>query len=434
MPRNIIWRLSFIPLTCFLILLVNFIFIHSIKSSLTYSQSISTDLFEEFVNSEHQDDFYHQYGLHLPIAFNAWPFLTEQKINTLIAANDPRLLEFAPYILPTLTKLSHKEIKPFLLKLVLIGQLHLFSSKHSYENEAIDQKLADTLIKIESWLRAPENIDRSDSLFNMKEFSFMEKVRIGFCETRIYKYFSKMLKLDFGTLRGDSSKRVAASVLMRLKSSLLFLVLPLIFTFIFSQFFGLIMALKQRRVVDMALSALFVAMYAVPLYIMIPLIIEKIGLRFNFPIHGISYQSLSHLILPFIALSYGALAIYSRLHKALYLNLLSQEHLLCAKARGVSEVRLIFVHTLRQALLTTVPLFLGSISFFMGSLVIVETLFEIDGFGSFFYQSILQHDYNVTLFCILVSSILSMLGYLFSDLFLYRFDPRIRHHGDQRVF
>ncbi|MCH9633241.1 MAG: hypothetical protein S4CHLAM6_15940 [Chlamydiae bacterium] len=413
---------------------MNFVFIHSIKNSLAYGQSISADPFESFANLEHQDDFYHQYGLHLPIAFNTWPFLNEQKISKLIQEDDPRLLEFAPYILPVLSKLSQKEIKTSLCKLVLIGQRHRISSKHSFEHRPLSQEIAVQLMKIESWLLAPENIDREDPLFSMNEFSFMEKIKIGFCETRIYKYFSKMLKLDFGVLRGDSNQKVVPAVLTRLKSSLFFLILPLIFTFIFSQIFGLVMAFKQRRVVDMVLSALFIAMYAIPLYIMIPLIIEKIGLRFNLPIHGIGYKSLTHLILPFIALSYGALAIYSRLHKALYLNLLSQEHLLCAKARGVSRARLIFVHTLRQSILTSIPLFLGSFSFFMGSLVIVETLFEVDGFGSFFYQSILQHDYNVTLFCILTCSILSMLGYLLSDLFLYRFDPRIRHHGDQRVF
>ena len=362
MPRNIIWRISFVPITALLILVVNFFIVHTIKDPLNSSYQASFSKIEESSHLEHRGDDYEQQGLHLPIAFNTSPFLSDEKIKEMVRVNDPHLLKCLPYIYPKLVSLSKEEPSAALIELILMAKLSSEAAKYSFEKDILDERVISEWVKIESWLKSPGEIDLTDHIFNAEPLTLIQKVQILFCETRLYRYFSKVLRLDFGTLRDDPNQKVTHVVLKRLRSSMLLLSLPLLVTFIFSQVFGLIMALKQRSSVDMVLSAFFVTLYAIPLYIMIPLIIEKVGLRFHLPIHGLGYKNLSNFILPFFALSYGALAIYSRIHKALYLNLLSQEHLKCVKAKGISQYSAA-PGSFEQRL------FLGSLSFFMGSLV-----------------------------------------------------------------
>ena len=291
MPRNIIWRISFVPITALLILVVNFFIVHTIKDPLNSSYQASFSKIEESSHLEHRGDDYEQQGLHLPIAFNTSPFLSDEKIKEMVRVNDPHLLKCLPYIYPKLVSLSKEEPSAALIELILMAKLSSEAAKYSFEKDILDERVISEWVKIESWLKSPGEIDLTDHIFNAEPLTLIQKVQILFCETRLYRYFSKVLRLDFGTLRDDPNQKVTHVVLKRLRSSMLLLSLPLLVTFIFSQVFGLIMALKQRSSVDMVLSAFFVTLYAIPLYIMIPLIIEKV-LSF-FCIHGLGYKNLS---------------------------------------------------------------------------------------------------------------------------------------------
>ena len=431
-------RLKIIPLTLFLILFLNFILINFSKEpSCSSGCENLSELFKNKGRPQIEDDFSKSYGLHLPILFNRWTFMSEKKILSLFLKEDPKLIQMSPYILDKLhsvyTRSKDDLEKNALIKVMLLGEMQKIVSTNSFGKEEINSNEAKRIILIESLLES-QAFSSPELLLSNNSLRLSQKMRILFCETRFYRYFKKIFFLDFGTLRYDHSKKVAPIVLKKLSFSLLLLIVPALITFIFSQLFGLLMALKESRLMGLFLSLFFASLYGIPIYIMAPLLIEKVGLRLGFPIHGMNFFDLSYLVLPTLSLLYSALAIYSRINKALFLKILSQDYLLVAKAKGLKKIRILFVHTFREALLTTAPLLLGSFSFFISSLIIVENLFEIDGFGRFFYQAILTHDYNVIIFSTLLISLTTMTFYLLADIVLYKLDPRISRNADQRVF
>ncbi len=425
--KRLLQRLSLIPWTCLAILLLNFILMHKVQIGQHLQR---TPFFEDKVTSI-EEALSHPISLEKPLLLNRWPWMSEKTLRWLKEKKDPNLQAFGVYALPALSLLYQKTLDPEWLKLLILAQQQRIWQE---ERASIKTQHLAQLVRLEQWQKERLSLDLNHPLLNVSPVSFWKKCQMSLTETLLWDYFNQVAHLNFGTLKSDQNQKVVPFAFQRLKSSLLFLIFPILFTFIGAQIMGILLALKEDKLLGTLLSFFFAILYAIPIYVMIPLLIEKVGLPLNIPIHGTHFYSLAHYLLPLIAVIYGAVAIYSRLEKTLFIQLFSRDYLLVGRANGLSTMRLVLVHSLREAALTTVPLLLSSLNFFMGTLVIVETLFEIDGFGRFFYQSILQHDTNATLFCILIISLLSMIGYLLSDLFLYRFDPRIRCDGDSRVF
>src|SRR5690606_33910777 len=106
-------------------------------------------------------------------------------------------------------------------------------------------------------------------------------------ETRYIRYMSRVLTLDFGTLRNDRNKPVINEVAKRFKYSLTLAILPLIITFFLSQLFGFVMAYRQNKAADFSLNVLFLILYAIPVFVVAPFLIEKVALNKTFPFTNI---------------------------------------------------------------------------------------------------------------------------------------------------
>ncbi len=424
------------PLAIVAILCVNFLLIHSVQDSLlkpTKGELEMDDICFQ-ANGFSEDDFSKEYGLNLPLILNTWPWMKTSTLKKKIDLKELNLPSIAPYTLRQLRKIYLKGPDDFTFKLIAMGQMKKISRGIVFEQNKPPIEQTPLFNQLEDLLLHQDSMTQDPWVLPDEKSSWLENIQVLFFKTRLACYVRKLVSLDFGTLRYQSDQKVCHSVIKRLKTSGKLLVVSLILTWAFSHLLGLIMALKMQKWSGRFLTIFCSLLYATPLYIMIPFLIEKLGIGYQLPFYNLKMERLSEWILPMIALTYGGIAIYSKLSAALFTQLFCQEHLLVAKAKGLQMARLIWVHTLRQAIITTTPLLLGSISFFMGSLVVVETLFEIDGFGSFFYQAILQKDTNVLIFSTLILSLLSLGGYFLADLFLYQFDPRIRRHVDQRVF
>lgn len=395
LPRVLLDRLRLLPWTCLFIVVLNFIVIHRVERTQSL-QKMSLN-----------DDFSHELSFSFksqnkPLYINIWPFVSEEKIQQINTEHPDKIESYASFMLPQLYALHAKTHEE---------RWHDLISWASLDGQSMrDQK--EVLI---SW-------------------GFLKKIQLMITATRFFDFMKKGLYFDFGTLSNDSHQKIVSYALQRLSFSLKLLALPWLGTLFGAIFLGLIMAYYKHTLLGRALYILCTLLYAVPLYVMIPMLIEKIGLNNHLPIHGINFFSPLHYLLPICAIFYGALAIYSRFNKTLFEQLFSRDYLLIAKMNHFSVMRQVFVHILREAWTSFIPLLLGAFNFFFGTLVIVEVLFELDGFGRFFYQSILMKDFNATLFCILVASFLSILGHWLADVFLYYFDPRIRDRGTSRVF
>lgn len=242
-------------------------------------------------------------------------------------------------------------------------------------------------------------------------------------------YLKKAIRFDFGHPLGQKDIRVSAEVYKHFKVSLPLLVLPLLLSFTLSQIMGLLLASQERSFMGFVISSLFMILYAAPVYLIVPLLLNGIGLSLNLPKYGLDFFQFKALLLPVFAMTYGSFALYARLSKNLFAHLREQPHILFAKAKGLSSRRIMFVHLLQEGMVTMLPLFLSSIGGLLSSLVIVENLFEIKGFGYLFYQALLLKDTPTLLVSILFASSLSIGGYLLADIVLYLLDPRVRHHA-----
>jgi peptide/nickel transport system permease protein len=132
-----------------------------------------------------------------------------------------------------------------------------------------------------------------------------------------------------------------------------------------------------------------------------------------------------HLFLPVVLLSYDGFAGLSRYMRSSMLEVLRQDYVQVARAKGLDEGIVIFKHVLRNSLIPQVTLLASILPGLIGGSVIIETIFSIPGLGQLGYESVLSRDYPVVLALLAVTSVLTLIGILISDLLLAAVDPRI---------
>lgn len=490
-------RMLLLPVTLFFIVLVNFVIINLAPGDPVTVTEISSeggasrkaDRSLAFGSDERYLQFRERYGLTLPILFNSWPWISqievdedlerlvtkrvdkETSIELSVKDYDALRISFGDrsrFIMPKLLHVIEDDKMP--LKERSMAS-HFFArggtrqailgSRLTADEKAINRKIAED----NNLLRSLVISDSDDSAIAAKkaqgfaawyhehakgygyEPNFKERIGIFFLETRFCRYFSRILTLDFGTMRNDSNKTVISEVTGRFKYSLTLALLPMVFTFVVCLFFGFLMAYHQGSFLDFIPNIFFLILYALPIFVVAPFLIEKVALNHHFPFTGIpfplsgftspenvyqhlnSYERLfdvaTHIFLPLVAIMYGSLAVQSRLARTAVLEVLRQDYVRTAKAKGLGVSAILIKHVGRNAAITIVTSLASSLGVVLGGSLIVETLFEINGFGKFFYDAILNHDYNVIMFSSLAGSFLSLLGYLAADIAYMFLDPRL---------
>jgi dipeptide transport system permease protein len=137
-------------------------------------------------------------------------------------------------------------------------------------------------------------------------------------------------------------------------------------------------------------------------------------------------SALSHLILPSIALGTVPLAVIARMTRSSMLEVLGEDYIRTAKAKGMSKRRIIFIHALRNALvpiITTLALLFGSI---ITGAILTETIFSWPGIGKWIVQSITARDYPVIQGGVLIISFIIILTNIIVDLIYYLLNPKMR--------
>jgi peptide/nickel transport system permease protein len=132
-----------------------------------------------------------------------------------------------------------------------------------------------------------------------------------------------------------------------------------------------------------------------------------------------------HLFLPVVLLSYSGFAALSRYMRSSMLEVLRQDYVQVARAKGLEEKVVIFKHALRNSLIPQVTLLADILPGLIGGSVIIETIFSIPGLGQLGFESVLARDYPTVLALFTVTAVLTLIGILLSDLLLAVVDPRI---------
>ena len=206
---------------------------------------------------------------------------------------------------------------------------------------------------------------------------------------------------------------------------------------------GIAKAVRQGTRFDTATTMLVLVGYAIPGFVLGVLLIVLFagGSFFDwFPLRGLTsdnWQELSwparigdylwHLVLPLTCFSIGSFAIVTMLTKNTFLEEIRKQYVLVARAKGLSERRVLYRHVFRNALIPLITgfptAFVGA--FFAGSLLI-ETLFSLDGLGLLSYQSLVQRDYPVVMGTLYLLTLIGLIVKLVSDMLYVVVDPRVQ--------
>jgi peptide/nickel transport system permease protein len=141
------------------------------------------------------------------------------------------------------------------------------------------------------------------------------------------------------------------------------------------------------------------------------------------------HDYVKHLILPIICLTYGGVAYISRQMRAGMLEVIRQDYIRTAYAKGAGKPRVIFVHALRNSLFPIITLLASLLPFLIGGNVIIETIFQIPGMGWLTFQAVLEREYELVMASLIFSAVLTLFGILLSDILYALVDPRVSFEG-----
>jgi dipeptide transport system permease protein len=190
---------------------------------------------------------------------------------------------------------------------------------------------------------------------------------------------------------------------------------------------GIFAALKHNGIIDYLAMTIAVLGISIPNFILATLLIQEFAVNLQI-LPAATWTSPSHMILPTAALAVSPMAIIARLTRSSLLEVLTQDYIKTARSKGLSPVKIIVKHALRNALMPVVTI-LGTLtaSILTGSFVI-EKIFAIPGMGKYFVESINSRDYPVIMGTTVFYSIFLIIMLFLVDIAYGILDPRIKLH------
>jgi len=244
---------------------------------------------------------------------------------------------------------------------------------------------------------------------------------------QIGRYLWRLLHGDFGPSLVYRDFTVSDLIARGLPVSLTLGALALLLALLLGLAAGLSAAARAGRPVDHALMMVATLLTALPTFVVGPLLALVFGLWAGWlPISGLGDGDAAHLILPVIALALPSAGAIAKLARAGLADVLGQDHVLMARARGLPSYRILIVHALRPALVPVASYLGPAAAGLLTGAVVVETVFALPGLGRYFVQGALNRDYPLVLGVVLIYACLIILFNLLADLAYGWLDPRAR--------
>lgn len=253
-------------------------------------------------------------------------------------------------------------------------------------------------------------------------------------------WLKKVAVGDFGISFSTDQRPVIDKIADALPITLLLNALSLCLIMATAIPIGVHSASHQYSASDRITTVLVFLGFAMPTFWLALLCMMLFGVELGWlPISGLKsldHESLSlvgriidrvqHLILPVMVASVTSLAGLSRYMRSSMLEVVRQDYVTTARAKGLDERSVIYRHALRNALLPVVTILGLSIPSLIGGSVIFETIFSIPGMGRLFYDSVMQRDYTVVMGVLVIGAVLTLVGNLVADVMYAVVDPRLR--------
>lgn len=259
--------------------------------------------------------------------------------------------------------------------------------------------------------------------------------------TRYFVWIDNLLQGDLG-ISLVNSRPVLGEILNVLPNTLLLTGVSVAVAIAIALPIGIYSAMNRNSIFDRITTVGAVAGFAVPtvwlgllLIILFAVKFREWGMPYSFPVGGMRelrgesglWDRVEHLILPVTALAIPQVASWTRYIRSSMLEIIRQDYVRTAEAKGLKERRVLYGHAFRNALLPLVTLVGLNFPELFGGALIVENIFAWNGMGRLAYESIQKNDHTLVIGTTLFFAILTILGNLLSDVLYAVFDPRIRY-------
>jgi dipeptide transport system permease protein len=240
-------------------------------------------------------------------------------------------------------------------------------------------------------------------------------------------YLKSLVTLDFGPSITQPSQTVNDLLGRGFPISFELGMITLIIAVISGIILGIFAALRHNRMIDYMAMSFAVLGISIPNFVMATLLIQQVAVNWEI-LPVATWTSWKHMILPTLALATGPMAIIARLTRSSMLEVLTQDYIRTARAKGLSPVKIVVKHTLRNALLPVVTV-LGTLAAgILTGTFVIEQIFAIPGMGKYFVESINQRDYPVIMGTTVFYSAFLIVMLFLVDLAYGFLDPRIKLH------
>ena len=234
-------------------------------------------------------------------------------------------------------------------------------------------------------------------------------------------------KFDFGPSLKQRGRMVVDIIADGMKTSAKLGIIASILSAIVGIVLGAVAALRRNKLIDRIIMVITTAFVSMPSFIMGSLLLALFAIKLQIlPANGSASSGAAGLILPIVTLALYPMAYITRLTRSSMLDVLGQDYIRTARAKGVSKKNIIFGHALKNSLIPVLTYFGPMLAYIVTGSLIVEQIFAVPGIGRAFISSITNRDYPMIMGTTIILAALIVIMNLLTDILYKVVDPRIQ--------
>jgi oligopeptide transport system permease protein len=266
---------------------------------------------------------------------------------------------------------------------------------------------------------SPEIIEKLNEAYNLDKPIHVQ----------IYNYLFNAIQGDFGPSFKYPGRTVTELIMSGLPTTIELAIYSILFAIFLGVISGLVASLNPGKILDIVPMSISLLGICIPSIILGPVLVLIFGIWYEvLPVYGWG-DNPGDKILPTITLGTAYAAIFARLTRGEMLEILGQDYIRTARAKGLSEIRIVIVHALRGGILPVISFLGPAIAGLLAGSFVVETIFQINGVGRFYVQAAFNRDYTMILGTSILFTFMTLTFVLISDIMASFLNPTLRDSG-----
>ena len=266
---------------------------------------------------------------------------------------------------------------------------------------------------------SPEIIEKLNEAYNLDKPIHIQ----------IYNYLFNAIQGDFGPSFKYPGRTVTELIMSGLPTTIELAIYSILFAIFLGVISGLVASLNPGKILDIVPMSISLLGICIPSIILGPVLVLIFGIWYEvLPVYGWG-DNPGDKILPTITLGTAYAAIFARLTRGGMLEILGQDYIRTARAKGLSEIRIVIVHALRGGILPVISFLGPAIAGLLAGSFVVETIFQINGVGRFYVQAAFNRDYTMILGTSILFTFMTLTFVLISDIVASFLNPTLRDSG-----